>query len=297
MNEIHILLFYKFVAIEEPRRFVKEHLTVCKNLGIFGKVLVATEGINGSISGTKEQVEQYMTYMHADSRFSDIVFKEDLGLVHPFKRMLVRERKEIIRMDQEIDLDRRGKNMSPKEFLELYQNGEDVIILDARNDYESRVGKFKNAITPQINNFREFPQVVEMLKDKKDAKIVTYCTGGIRCEKASAYLVQQGFTDVYQLEGGILTFGKQFPNTVWEGRCFVFDKRMTTELNDQTTPITVCDNCGTSCDLYRNCTDLTCNYLSIQCVACQEKLQGCCSDECFQGHIRKQVPTLTLKKI
>ncbi len=292
--DVKILLFYKFVPIENTEKFASEHLRFCKILGVFGKILIANEGINGSVSGTSEQTERYKEELRKDERFSDIVFKEESGLTHPFKKMFVRIKKEIIRFDRPVDLSKKGRYISPKEFLQLYENkdNEEIIILDTRNDYESRVGKFRGAVTPKIENFRDFPSVVEELADKKNVKIVTYCTGGIRCEKASAYLVEQGFTNVWQLEGGIITFVQQFPNTVWEGKCFVFDKRTMSDLNSDGRPITNCDGCSIECDLFRNCTNLKCNARIMLCIPCVERLQGCCSQKCFLEHIRTQVPVM-----
>jgi len=283
-EKIHILLFYKYADIKSPGNFASTHLEMCKKLGVLGKVLVAKEGINGSISGTKKQVEKYKKELKKDKRFSDIQFKEDIGKMHPFARMSVLVKKEIVRLGKKsIDVKNTGKYISPKEFLDIYKKKDDVIILDARNNYESRVGKFKNAITPDIENFREFPKVAKMLKGKKNKKIVMYCTGGIRCEKASAYLIQNGFKDVSQLDGGIIKFGKKFPDTVWEGKCFVFDKRLLVSINSKDNPIAKCEICDTGCDLYRNCRNLPCNKLFIMCPDCENKINGCCSSSCLKA--------------
>ncbi|MDP3882359.1 MAG: rhodanese-related sulfurtransferase [Nanoarchaeota archaeon] len=294
MEKTHILLFYKYVKVEDPTKFAKEHLSFCKNLGIKGRILVAQEGINGSISGIKSQVEDYKRELREDKRFEDIIFKEDLGFQHPFKRMVVKVKNEIVNLGQKVDLKDTGKHLSPAEFLEIYKNGGDVVVLDARNDYESKVGKFKNAITPDIKTFREFPKVLDLIKDKKEKKIVMYCTGGIRCEKASAYLKENGFKDVSQLSGGILTFGKEFPDTIWEGKCFVFDKRLTSRINSDNDTITHCEGCGVLCDLYRNCSNKDCDKYTILCVECERKLGGCCSQSCFQKFMKERMEKANL---
>lgn len=283
-NEIHILLFYKFLDIENPKEVAEKHKQDCLKLGLYGRILFSEEGINGSVAGTKEKTEAYKKLMHSDSRFSDIVFKEDIGISMPFRKMIVKVKREIVTLKKKVDLKNTGKNLTPKEFLELYEKGEDMIVLDTRNNYESKVGKFKNAITPDIEKFSQFPEFVETMKDKKDKKIVMYCTGGIRCEKASAYMKQQGFKDVSQLKGGILTFGKEFPDTVWEGTCFVFDRRLVSSVNKESKPITNCDTCGVLCDLCRNCSNTTCDKMFVQCMDCKHKLIGCCSKECFEKH-------------
>ena len=288
MNNINILLFYKFVEVENPSDFVEKHLAFCKKLKIFGKVLVGKEGINGSISGTKEQTEKYKEKLREDKKFSDIIFKEEIGKSSPFTKMSVRDRDEIIRMGKKIDMNNVGKYISPKEFLSLYdREDKNLIILDARNDYEWKVGKFKNSITPNIKTFREFPKFVESIKDKKDKKIVMYCTGGIRCEKASSYMIQQGFNDVRQLHGGIISFCQKFPNTVWDGKCFVFDKRLVSNINEDGGLISECLLCNSSCDLYRNCKNKKCDKFVIMCLDCEKKMNACCTDNCLR-EFRKQ---------
>lgn len=301
MKKIHILLYYKFVDVKNPMKFSKEHLEMCKSLRILGKILVAREGINGSVSGSRAQTEKYKKALRAIPEFSDIVFKEEIGTLHPFTKMVVKVKKEIIRLDKKVDINKKGKYISPEDFLKLYKSKEGMIILDARNDYESKIGRFKNAITPKINSFREFPKVAEMLKDKKDKKIVMYCTGGIRCEKASAYLIQQGFKDVSQLEGGIITFCQKFPNSVWEGKCFVFDNRILSNVDSESKPITECIFCKNLCDLYKNCKNVECNALISICPKCENDKNGCCSEDCskkYKAHLlNKTIMNRGKKKI
>lgn len=282
MKVIHILLFYKFQEIEDPNYFARKQRRFCNQLGVFGKVLVAKEGINGSISGSKEQVEKYKKFLHSFKGFEDVSFKEELAIEHPFTKMHVKIKKEIIRIDRKIDLKNKGKYISPSQFLELYKKNEDLIVLDARNDYEYKIGRFKNAINPCIKSFREFPKFVQKFEKEtdKNKKIVMYCTGGIRCEKASSYMIKNGFKNIHQLEGGIINFCQKYPNTIWEGNCFVFDKRLMTDINQNNKTITCCENCGLISDLYRNCKNVYCDRLVIMCVKCQEKLHGCCSIKC-----------------
>jgi len=288
MEKIKILLFYKFVNIKNPSDFIEKHLAFCKTLKIFGKVLVGTEGINGSISGTKEQIEKYKGSLRKDKRFSDVVFKEESGESHPFTRISVKERDEIISIGKKINMKKTGKYISPEEFLNLYDEDDgNLLILDARNDYEWKVGKFKNSLTPDIKTFREFPKFVDSIKDKKDKKIVMYCTGGIRCEKASSYMIQQGFKNVKQLHGGIITFCQKFPNTVWNGKCFVFDKRLISHINEDGKSISRCYLCDSSCDLYRNCKNKKCDKFVIMCLDCEKKMNACCTDNCLR-EFRKQ---------
>ncbi len=291
MDQIHIILFYKFTDIANPEEFAKSHLSFCKGEELVGKVLVANEGINGSLSGSKEQVGKYKRYLTGIEQFSDVVFREETCSFHPFKKMVVRVKNEIIRMEQELDLTKRGKYITPEELLELYETDEDFIILDARNRYESEVGRFKNAITPDIETFREFPEALKSFSKVKDKKIVTYCTGGIRCEKATAYMLKEGFTNVYQLKGGIINFCQKHHNTVWNGKCFVFDQRLISDVDPESGSITTCVSCNESCDKYRNCKHVACDNLIILCDLCTHRLNGCCSQACaeeYSSHVTKK---------
>lgn len=278
---LRVAAFYKYTELKDPKRFAAEHQAFCRELGLKGRILVATEGINGSVSGTPDQIEHYKRSLTSDPRFAGIEFKEDDCLMHPFNRMNIKVKPELVRFEQSVDYRDAGTHLSPEEFKTMAEE-EDVIILDARNDYESRVGKFKNALTPTIKTFREFPKVAEQLKDKKEKKILMYCTGGIRCEKASAFLKKEGFAHVYQLHGGILNFAKHCPDTLWEGTCFVFDKRLLSTVNqaDQQ-PLTQCDICAIPCDLYKNCRNNDCDRFTVVCLECERSFGGCCSKACY----------------
>ena len=284
MNQIHIILFYKFVEIENPEGFVIEQLNFCNNQRLLGKILVAKEGINGSLSGSIQQIENYKNFLTNDHRFSDINFKEEVSTFNPFKKMIVRQKNEIIRMDQELDLNKRGKYITPQELMNLYDSDEEFIVLDTRNNYESEVGKFKNAITPDIDTFREFPKALKFLEDKKEKKIITYCTGGIRCEKATSYMIKKGFKNVYQLQDGIINFCQQYPNTLWEGKCFVFDQRLLSHVDPETNPITNCIHCNEKCDRYQNCKNPTCDDFIVLCENCGKAFNGCCSEKCMDEY-------------
>src|SRR3989344_6013677 len=250
---LKVVAFYRYADIKDPEAFRKNHLEFCISLGIKGRILVAEEGINGSVSGTEGQIERYRAHLSSIQEFKGIEFKEDECLMHPFNKIKIKVKPELVRFEQPVSYKHAGEHLSPEQFLIMSQQ-EDTILLDARNSYESRVGKFRKAITPDIKTFKEFPKALELIKDKKDKKILMYCTGGIRCEKASALLKKEGFKNVYQLHGGILSFGKSLPNTIWEGKCFVFDKRLISEINDsEEKPITECDICNIPCDLYKNC--------------------------------------------
>jgi len=272
-----IILFYQFKKIENPIKLRKEQLELCNKLNLKGKLLIAKEGINGSFSGTKQQIAKYKSNLK--KQFKDIEFKEETALDHPFNKLEIKVKNEIIRMDKKLNMNNIGKHISPKEFLKLSKNKE-VVILDARNNYESDAGKFKNAVTPDIDSFREFPNFVDNMKISKDTPIAMYCTGGIRCEKASAYMIQQGFKNVSQLHGGIINFCQKLPNTIWEGTCFVFDKRLTSNVGQKENPISPCIHCKIKSDQYTNCKVKTCNKRIFICPDCQKSQHNCCSINC-----------------
>ncbi len=278
-----VLLFYKYVGIEQPQEIVDKHLEWCLKNGIKGRVFIAGEGINGTVSGTVENIGKYQEHLRSFAEFGDIRFKEDAAEGHAFFKMHVRLKNEIVHSGlEEVSLKNGGRRLPPDKLLEFYEEGRDFIIIDARNWYESKIGKFRNALTPPMKNFREWKKVAEDLKDQKDKTIITYCTGGIRCEKASAYLVENGFKDVYQLDGGIVNFIKQYPDTYWEGGMFVFDERrvVTPNRREEIKHIAKCYYCGEPTSYYINCHNQLCDKLFVCCHECKVKYDYCCSDEC-----------------
>lgn len=282
-----VLLYYKYVRIDDPAAFAKAHLDFCNHLGLKGRILVAEEGLNGTVSGPIDKTRLYRETMHADPRFADMPFKVDPAQRHAFKKMHVRPRKEVVSLKLNHDIDPHqltGKYLKPAQFLEALQD-EHTIVIDARNTYETQIGHFRNAILPAIKNFRDLPDWIEKnLADKKDRRVLTYCTGGIRCEKFSGYLIQAGFSDVSQLDGGIVTYGKDpdVQGKLYDGKCYVFDQRISVPVNRTEEDVIVghCHHCGKSCDRIVNCANPECNKQYICCEACEEKYHRSCSDEC-----------------
>ncbi|MET1177412.1 rhodanese-related sulfurtransferase [Peribacillus simplex] len=281
-----VLLYYLYVPIENHEEFAAEHLAACKALELKGRILVAAEGINGTVSGTIEQTTKYMDMMKSDSRFADIVFKIDEADGHAFKKMHVRPRNELVtlRLEEDINPNRTtGKYLSPMEFFEQMQD-ENTIVLDARNDYEFDLGHFRGAIKPEITNFRELPDWVrenrEMFEGKK---ILTYCTGGIRCEKFSGWLVEEGFEDVGQLHGGIATYGKdpEVQGELWDGQMYVFDERIAVPINQKEHVIVGRDiYSGEPCERYVNCANPECNKKILCSEENEHKHMRSCTHEC-----------------
>jgi UPF0176 protein len=228
---------YKFEPLENLDSVIPEFQNKCDELGLKGSVYLSPNGINFSIAGTEADIDTYIKFMEEDARFKDIPLKKTFSETQPFRRMKVRLKKEIISLGRD-DInpsELTGNYISPKELFEMYEKKEDVIVLDTRNEYETRVGIFENAIDLQLDTFRDFPSAIETLPvEYKDKQIVMYCTGGIRCEKASAVMMKAGFSDVKQLEGGVLDYFKETGGAYWNGDCFVFDERVALdkELNE-----------------------------------------------------------------
>ena len=283
--DYRVLLYYNYTKIENPEQFAKEHLAICKILGLKGRILVAEEGINGTASGTIEATQQYMDWMHNDERFKDTWFKIDESEGHAFRKMFVRPRKELVALNLEEDVDPlrlTGEYLDPKAFKEALLD-EDTIVLDARNDYEYDLGHFRGAIRPDIRNFRELPEWIRENKEKfMDKKVVTYCTGGIRCEKFSGWLLREGVENVAQLHGGIATYAKdpEVKGEMWDGKMYVFDDRISVEINQVDKQIIGKDWFdGTPCERYINCGNPSCNRQMITSEENEAKhLGGCCYD-------------------
>jgi UPF0176 protein len=285
-NSYKVLLYYKYVQIENPEQFAKDHLEFCKELGLMGRILVAPEGINGTVSGTVEQTDQYMETMKADPRFADMVYKIDDSDSHAFKKMRVRHRKELVTLRLEDDVDPNsltGNYLSPEEFYAAMADSETVVI-DARNDYEYDLGHFRGAIKPEIRNFRELPDWIKENKEMFEGKkILTYCTGGIRCEKFSGWLLKEGFEDVSQLHGGIVTYGKdpEVQGKLWDGQCYVFDERISVPVNQHEHVVVGKDYyTGEPCERYVNCANPECNKKILSSEENEHKYMRACSHEC-----------------
>ncbi|NNL19955.1 MAG: rhodanese-related sulfurtransferase [Ignavibacteriaceae bacterium] len=288
-----VLLFYKYINVSNPGQIVNKHLDWCLSNNIKGRVFFAPEGVNGTVSGTLKNIEKYKAHLSSFPQFSDIWFKEDDAEEHAFKKMHVRLKNEIVRGNlTDVSIENGGKRLNPEDLLKFYKEEKDFVIVDARNWYESKIGKFKDAITPQIKNFREWKKVVdEDLNNYKNKTVVTYCTGGIRCEKASAYMIENGFKDVYQLNGGIYNFTKQFPDTYWQGGMFVFDERRVVNPNtkDELQHIANCEFCDKPTSYYINCHNVNCDRIIVSCHDCKIKNEYCCSDECRKSEHKRKV--------
>ncbi len=285
-QDYRVLLYYQYVPIEDGETFAQKHLADCKELGLKGRILVADEGINGTVSGTIEQTNAYMELMKNDPRFSSTIFKIDEAEQNAFKKMHVRYRPELVNLSLEDDvnpLELTGAYLDPKEFREAMLD-ENTVVIDARNDYEFDLGHFRGAIRPEIRNFRELPQWIRDNKEQfMEKRVLTYCTGGIRCEKFSGWLVREGFKDVGQLHGGIATYGKdpEVQGDLWDGQMYVFDSRIAVPINQKEHVIVGRDWFdGSPCERYINCGNPECNRQMLASEENEAKYLGACSHEC-----------------
>ena len=281
-----VLAYYRFTTIENPHEEVAKHKAFFEGKEITCRIYISEEGINGQLSGTIADAQRYIDWMHADPRFADLEFKIHSYHTQAFPRTTVKYRPQIVALDAKVDIALTGEHVSPEKWEKmLEEKDEDTILIDVRNDYEWELGHFEGAVLPKLDQFREFPQYAQDLaqeRDPKKTKVMMYCTGGIRCELYSALLKQQGFEQVYQLDGGVIKYGLEKGSQHWKGRLFVFDDRLSVPLSE-TEPgeiISRCIHCGETSDLYYNCANVDCNELFISCPACAEKLQGCCSASC-----------------
>ncbi|WP_420155534.1 rhodanese-related sulfurtransferase [Siphonobacter sp.] len=290
MKAYRILLYYIYTPIEDCLAYREEHHRFCLENNLLGRVIVAPEGLNGTVSGLAEDCQRYMDWLHAEPRFSAIQFKIEEHEQHAFHKLHVRVKEEIVNSDLPVDpLKQTGVHLEPNEFRQL-MNDPDVVLVDMRSNYEHNVGKFKGAITFDMENLRELPDHVAEIEHLKGSgkKIITYCTGGIKCEKASAYLLHQGFENVYQLHGGIIRYGLEEGGENFDGECYVFDGRVTAPVNHVNPEIiSTCYVCGTTTSRMVNCANPECNEHLPICEQCGWDMDGACSDAC-RTHPRKR---------
>lgn len=280
------LSFYKYAKIENPENWRDELYLKWNELAILGRIYVANEGINGQLSVPENQHENFKQHLYSYLFLNGIRLNyaiDDDG--KSFSKLKILVRSKIVAdglNDATFDSSNSGIHLNANDFNEITKD-ENTIVVDMRNHYESEIGHFENAITPDVDTFREqLPLVVDLLKDQKDKNIVMYCTGGIRCEKASAWMKHNGFENVFQLNGGIIEYARQVQEqglqNKFKGKNFVFDRRLGEKISHEV--IAKCHQCGNPADTHTNCKNEGCHLLFIQCDACAEKMNGCCCDEC-----------------
>ncbi|MGJ8694899.1 MAG: rhodanese-related sulfurtransferase [Verrucomicrobiaceae bacterium] len=286
-----VLLYYKYCTIADPDGYADEHRQLCQRLNLKGRILIAKEGINGTVSGLVGDTEEYRRVLDADPVMAGIAWKIDPEGDHVFPKLSIKVRDEVVTLglgeDDFSPEDLTATHLKPREWKEAMKEN-DVVMIDARNDYEWEIGRFEGAILPDVPSFRDLPKWIRDHRSELEGKkILTYCTGGIRCEKFSGFLLKEGLEDVYQLDGGIVTYGKdeEVKGAGFEGECYVFDQRLSVPVNrtPEATIISSCALCGKTSIRYRNCSWKPCNEQFICCEQCESE-KGCfCAPVCKEA--------------
>ena len=280
--------FYRYVNISDPTKLRDELFEAWEGLNCFGRVYLAHEGINAQMSVPADNWEAFVNQVYSLSYFKDVPFKHAVdGNGKSFYKLIVKVREKIVAdgiIDPDFNPADTGRYLNAQDFNKAIEDP-NTIVIDMRNHYESEVGRFDRAFCPDADTFREeLPQVIEHLKGQEDKKVLMYCTGGIRCEKASAYFKHKGFKDVNHLQGGIIQYAKEVQDQKLESKFrginFVFDERIGERITEDI--LSTCHQCGAPCDTHTNCKNDDCHLLFIQCAACAERMQGCCTPECMR---------------
>lgn len=276
-----ILLFYKFTPVSDPYAVCLWQKTLCSSLDLRGRILISQHGINGTVGGNIEDLKKYIKGTKQYQGFKNTVFKWSDGTREDFPRLSVKVRKELVgfHAPNELSVDDNGvigggKHLKPRQVHELIEKyGDDVVFFDGRNAHEAAIGRFKNAIVPDTNTSRDFiPELDSGKYDHlKSKKVITYCTGGIRCEILTSLMKSRGFQDVYQIDGGIVKYGEAFGDDgLWEGSLRVFDDRMTIDFSDHAKTIGHCTHCDAPTNNFENCARAECNELVLICLSCKQ---------------------------
>jgi UPF0176 protein len=283
-----ILLYYKFVPVKDPEAVRLWQKALCEKFNLKGRIVLSDHGINGTVGGDIKALKNYVKETKMLPAFKGMVFKWSDGGRHDFPKLSIKVREEIVTFNaaDEVEVDEKGivgggKHLKPDKVHELVEKHRgDVIFFDGRNTYEAEIGKFKDAVVPAVRHTREFINELEDPKynDIKDKPVITYCTGGIRCEVLSMLMKKRGFKDVYQIDGGIVKYGEKFGDDgLWEGSLYVFDGRMTTRFSDKSKDIGSCAHCDGRTSNYENCANKACNELILVCENCVDSKLFCTS--------------------
>lgn len=282
-----VLAFYHFTIIKDPDAEVKEHKAFLQGRDIMSRIYISHEGINGQMSASLSAAAEYKQWVLSRKEFQTVHFKEDLWHDHAFPRQTVKYRKNLVAYDEKIDLSQRGVHVEPTQWKEMLEDETEYLLIDVRNDYEWELGHFEGFEAPPCKTFREFAEYAENLKKEKDPEktpVMMCCTGGIRCELYSSILLEKGFKDVFQLEGGIINYGHKVGSEHWLGKLFVFDDRLSVSISEEAAPIvSKCQFCQAPSDAYVNCANMDCNELFLSCPECLKELKGCCKKECLDA--------------
>lgn len=298
-----ILLFYKYTPISNPALMKEEHLRIASQLGLKGRIIIAPEGINATVQGDAAEIEIYRNYLAKAFSLADIHYKVSYDRRSVFPKLSVKVRKEIVSShlgSDDLDPNRiTGKYITSDELHDWFTSGKEFYIVDMRNDYEHKAGFFEGSLLMPFANFRDLPRALDELKGLKNKTILTVCTGGVRCEKASGFLVKHGFRHVYQLYGGIVTYMEKYPNHKFKGKLYVFDKRILLGFNTTAKEHEIvghCEQCGAISENYVNCANSTCHRHYISCEKCNKR-NPFCSEACAYANEMTVRPIINTKRI
>lgn len=272
-----IILYYKFVRLKDPAMTMRWQRELCERLHVRGRIIVSRHGINGTLGGELDNVKAYVKAMNLVPEFKGIEYKWSHGMRGDFPKLNIKVRDELVTLapGEAFDVFDKGTPLRPEAWHKYIEEHPDVTIFDARNDYESDIGAFKNAIKPKIKTFKQVKGELDKLP--KDKPVLTYCTGDIRCEYLSAYMKHKGFKNVYHLDGGIVKYGEAFGDDgLWEGKCYVFDKRQKIAFSDSSKDIGACVHCAEPTSNQTNCADPTCHRQFVVCEFCDRKQRTTC---------------------
>lgn len=288
MNKV--ILYYKFVPVVDPVMTVRWQKELCARLGLKGRIIVSPHGINGTLGGDIESLREYKREMNRSVTFKGIVYKWSDGTGHDFPRLSIKVRDELVAFKvPEIKVDQNGvvgggKHLKPEQVHELIEErGDDVVFFDGRNAYEAAVGRFKGAIVPDTKTTHDFVTEIRSKKYEniKDKPVVTYCTGGVRCEILSVIMKDEGFKEVYQIDGGVVKYGEKYGDDgLWEGTLHIFDDRMQHRFSEKAVDIGECVHCSGKTSNYINCANIACNRLVLVCQNCDDGQSVCDKAEC-----------------
>lgn len=279
-----VLLYYKYINIDNPEALMKHYRALCEKYRLKGRTIIAKEGINSTLEGTIEDTENFLKEFLTDPRFADMQIKRSEGNGDSFPKLSIKVRDEIVgtHFPKEVDPTKdTGIHLKPEELHSWYEEGKDFVVIDMRNSYEFASGHFKNSIDPGMVASRELPEKMEKLRIHKDKTVLTVCTGGVRCEKMSAYLKHEGFKDVYQLDGGMHSYMEKYPGQNFKGTLFTFDNRLVMDFGGEREIVGKCKKCDAKTEQYQNCANAECNLLFLLCDDCTEVGEPIfCSDTC-----------------
>ncbi len=279
-QSFQVLLYYKYTNLENLEELLSQHKEITKELGLTGRILIGKEGLNGTVEGTVENTQKFQEWLTKIPQFQDVEFKISPSTGNSFPKMSVRIREEIVAGHTKVNPSEiTGKYLEPSELQNWFETGKEFYIIDMRNDYEQQGGHFKNSILPPLGHFRDLPEILDTISHLKDKTVLPVCTGGVRCETASGFLLKHGFTDVWQIKGGIFRYLEEYPNQHFLGKLYVFDKRMLLSFGQKS--IGKCQICGVDSENYVNIVDSKIPKIMENTVRKNCKKHLICCEECI----------------